>query len=152
MRPRRQSATEQRRERDQGAGRDAQRPGRRRVGAVDWGAGGGRGGLRIRLEHQQHQRSQECNRWCVWLIVCENALCEPGQEQYPHTHRGRPAWYLANDGEWLAACMDARDAHRECRCGKPLPLIGTAGRPARYCSETCRRAADAARKARERAA
>ncbi len=114
--------------------------------------GGGALTLRVRLEHQQHQRNEECSRWCVWLIVCENALCEPGDEQSSHIHRGHPAWYLANDGEWLAACMDARDARRECRCGKPLPLTGTAGRPVRYCSDTCRRAADAARKAERRVA
>ncbi len=113
---------------------------------------GGAHTLRVRLEHQQHRASEDCNRWCVELLVCENVLCSPGEEQCSRTYRGRPAWYLANEGEWLAACMDARDARRECRCGKPLPLIGAAGRPARYCSEVCRRAADAARKARERAA
>ncbi len=107
--------------------------------------------LRVRLEHQEHRRNEECNRWCARLLVCENALCEPGQEHLSQTYRGRPAWNLDNEGEWLAACMDARDARRECRCGKPLPLTGAAGRPARYCSETCRRAADVARKARDRA-
>ncbi len=113
---------------------------------------GGAHTLRVRLEHQQHRSSEDCNRWCVDLLVCENPLCSPGEEQCSRTYRGRPAWYLANEGEWLAACMDARDAQRECRCGKPLPLTGTAGRPVRYCSETCRRSADAARKTRERVA
>ncbi len=113
---------------------------------------GGAHTLRVRLEHTQHRPSEECNRWCVELLVCENPLCSPGEEQCSRTYRGRPAWYLANEGEWLAACMDARDARRECRCGKLLPLTGAAGRPARYCSDTCRRAADAARKAEQRAA
>ena len=79
-------------------------------------------------------------------IVCESRLCTVNEESVTYWHRGHPAWDLINEGDWFGRCIEAKRAKRECRCGKPLPLTGLAGRPARYCSDDCRRAADAERK------
>lgn len=85
-------------------------------------------------------------------VVCESDRCAPGEANVGRWHRNRPAWDLLTEGEWLAKCVEAVDASRLCRCGAPLPLTGRRGRPAGYCSEECRREADAERKREERAA
>jgi hypothetical protein len=72
------------------------------------------------------------------LIVCENPLCEPDSQHFGVRFKGRPAWLLMSEGDWLARCIEAVEEQRLCRCGNPLPLTGQRGRPATYCSETCR--------------
>jgi hypothetical protein len=37
-----------------------------------------------------------------WYVVCESGLCRPPETDYGSTVRGRPAWNLRNEGEWLA--------------------------------------------------
>lgn len=42
-----------------------------------------------------------------WLVVCESGLCEPPEADCGERLRGRPAWPLASEGEWLAQRFEA---------------------------------------------
>lgn len=41
------------------------------------------------------------------LVVCEGGGCEPSEADCGLRHRGHPAWDLHNEGDWLAARIDA---------------------------------------------
>jgi hypothetical protein len=41
-----------------------------------------------------------------WLVICESALCEPPSEDFGEWYRGRPAWSLRAEGDWLAARLE----------------------------------------------
>lgn len=42
-----------------------------------------------------------------WLVVCESGTCEPPAAQCGERLRGRPAWPLKTEGEWLAQQIEA---------------------------------------------
>lgn len=42
-----------------------------------------------------------------WLVVCEGVGCEPPAAECGERHRGRPAWPLRTEGEWLAGRIEA---------------------------------------------
>jgi hypothetical protein len=102
---------------------------------------GGERTLRIRLSLGEEPRP---------LVVCEGGACEPGTASGVRW-KGLPAWDLINEGAWLGECIKVRDDATECRCGRPVLRTGKAGRPAAFCSEECRREADAERQRMGRA-
>lgn len=42
-----------------------------------------------------------------WLVVCESGSCDPPQAECGERLRGRPAWPLKTEGEWLAMRFEA---------------------------------------------
>lgn len=45
-----------------------------------------------------------------WLVVCESGLCEPPPADCGERYRGRPAWPLKTEGEWLAMRLERAQA------------------------------------------
>lgn len=41
-----------------------------------------------------------------WFVVCESGTCEPPPADCGERLRGRPAWLLRTDGDWLAARIE----------------------------------------------
>lgn len=42
-----------------------------------------------------------------WYVVCESGTCEPPDQDCGERHRGRPAWPLGAEGDWLAQRIEA---------------------------------------------
>lgn len=127
---------------------------------------GGARTLRVRIVPDRRDPQQ-----AVPVVICEGDNCSPSDASAAYDERwhGHPTW-PQHEWEWLAAQIDAADrlrglseqqiAHQteaevdfseekfgsDCRCGTPVKLTGKRGRPAKFCSDDCRRAADAERK------
>lgn len=128
-------------------------------GLCPWCSGGiaGRQTLRVRLV----KPSPEID--AVPAVVCESDVCEPPEADVGLRHRGRPAWPLDTEGDWLAkrivhaakggpTCPAPKptDEDDEARCGEPLLPTGRPGRPRVYCSAACRRVVEAEKRRQER--
>jgi hypothetical protein len=130
-------------------------------GLCPWCTGGiaGRQTLRVRMVKPSPDLDP------VPAAVCESDICAPPDADVGLRHRGRPAWPLDTEGDWLAKRIRHRAQDGPCCpapkpteedagavCGEPLLPSGKAGRPRAYCSAECRRAVYAQRKREEREA
>lgn len=61
---------------------------------------GGAKTLRIRLVPTVNPKTGKDEQ--LPCVVCESTLCQPPEEDFGRTHRGRPAWPLDAEGDWLA--------------------------------------------------
>lgn len=68
---------------------------------------GGQKTMRVRAQLPAGQPMSKVDPVDVrWLVVCESGLCEPPQSDCGERFRGRPAWPLRTEGEWLAQRLE----------------------------------------------
>lgn len=69
---------------------------------------GGARTLRIRAQLPVGQRNlaKVDPKDVGWFVVCEGGLCEPPDADCGARLRGRPAWPLSSEGEWLAQRLE----------------------------------------------
>ena len=69
---------------------------------------GGAKTMRVRAQLPPGQAMSKVDPKDVrWLVVCESGSCEPPPAECGERLRGRPAWPLKTEGEWLAMRLEA---------------------------------------------